>query len=89
MPNRIREFRKARAKLASAAYSPTALAARLGVSELTLYRWETGQQRPRKAKARALAREFGVKVEELQLDAPAESESDAQGEDIGGEEQQS
>jgi transcriptional regulator with XRE-family HTH domain len=69
MPNRIRELRSQRAQHVSRGlFSRTALAARLGVSESTLARWEQGQMKPHPRHAKALARELSVTVQELGLD---------------------
>lgn len=65
--NRIRELREKLAAVAPAAYSVPALARRLGVTEGAVRRWESGQRIPRQRHARALARDLGVKVEDLGL----------------------
>jgi transcriptional regulator with XRE-family HTH domain len=69
LPNRIRELRHRRAADLPTLFTPTALAGRLGVAQDTLLRWERGSLRPRRRHAQALARELGVNVEDLKLDA--------------------
>lgn len=56
-----------RAQAVPAAFSISAVARRVGVTETALRRWESGAARPRKRHARALARELGVQVEDLGL----------------------
>jgi ribosome-binding protein aMBF1 (putative translation factor) len=65
--NRIRAIRDERAKLIPAAFTSAALSRRVGVSDKTLRSWEKGESRPTDRHARTLARELGVKVEELGL----------------------
>jgi transcriptional regulator with XRE-family HTH domain len=65
--SRVRELRLERAKMAPAAFTLEALARRLGVSTSTLVRWEAGTSKPTRRHARALARELGVGVDELEL----------------------
>jgi len=67
MPNRIRELRLERAKVAPGAFTIAALAIRLGVTEWTVRAWEHDRSRPTARHARRLAKEFGVAVEELGL----------------------
>jgi ribosome-binding protein aMBF1 (putative translation factor) len=67
--SRIRELREERAKTAPAAFTRRALAQRLGVTEDMVRRWEVGGAKPRQRHARALAREFGIGVGELGLEA--------------------
>jgi transcriptional regulator with XRE-family HTH domain len=67
MATRIRELRLKRAELVPTAFTVTALARRLGVSEVSLRSWERGANRPTRRHARALARELGVTVDELAL----------------------
>jgi transcriptional regulator with XRE-family HTH domain len=66
--NRIRAIREERGKMVPAAFTLAAVARRLGVTEGMVRRWELGTNRPRPRHARALARELGVSVEELQLE---------------------
>ena len=54
-----------RAKTAPGAFTLAAIAARLGVTESAVSRWERGINRPTKRHQRALARVLGVTVEEL------------------------
>jgi len=68
--NRIREIRQDKSKLAPAAFTQAAVAARVGVTVNALRAWELGRARPRKATARRIARALGVTVEELGLDQP-------------------
>jgi DNA-binding XRE family transcriptional regulator len=65
---RIRELRLRRAEQVPTAFTVTALARRLGVSEVSLRSWERGANRPTHRHARALARELGVQVADLGLD---------------------
>lgn len=71
--NRIREIRLRRAADVPAAFSVEAVARRLGVSWNTVRRWESGEMRPRKRHARALARALGVSVDELGLEEGPEA----------------
>lgn len=48
------------------------LANRLGVTPVTVYNWERGRHVPSAAQVRALAREFGVCMEEVDFDGPYE-----------------
>ncbi len=66
--NRIRTIREERAKVVPAAFTATAVARRIGVSDRTLWAWEQGINRPRARHARALARELNVTVGQLGLD---------------------
>ncbi len=66
-PNRLRELRLDRAKMAPAAFTLGALASRLGIDQSTLWRWERGVQQPTRRHVRALAREFAVAEEDLGL----------------------
>lgn len=70
--NRIRELRDQRSQVnpGSRAYTLAAIATRLGVTESAVWRWERGLAKPRKSHARALARELGVSVDQLELNAP-------------------
>jgi transcriptional regulator with XRE-family HTH domain len=80
--NRIRALREERAKLLPALFTLTAVARRMGVAESTFRAWEQGSSQPRKRHIRALAREFGVSVEELGLDeAGSEHHDGAEPED--------
>jgi DNA-binding XRE family transcriptional regulator len=54
-------------------FTIAALAQRIGVQERTLRAWEAGEQTPTARHHRALARELGVKVEDLKLDALVDS----------------
>jgi len=72
-------LRLERAKVAPGAFTLEAVAARLGVSLGTYWRWELGKHRPHPRKARALAREYGVTVGDLGLEDAAEEESDGLG----------
>lgn len=65
--SRVRELREERARATPAAFTQAAVARRLGVAESTLRAWETGASVPRKRHARALARDLGVSVEDLEL----------------------
>ena len=65
---RIRELREALAAKYPSAFAASAVADRVGVDSRTLRRWERGEATPTRRHARALAREFGVSVEELGLD---------------------
>jgi len=69
--NRIKELRTKAAEQFPALFSTTALAARLGVDERTVSRWESGT-RPRARMAKRLAKELGVTIDDLGLDVPAE-----------------
>jgi transcriptional regulator with XRE-family HTH domain len=69
VPNRIRALREERAAVYPAAFKPSAVALRLGVTDKTLRSWESGERRPTPRHARALAKDFGVTVEELELAA--------------------
>ena len=62
---RLREIRMERAKTAPGAFTLAAIASRLGVTESAVSRWERGINQPTKRHLRALARVFGVTVEEL------------------------
>ena len=65
--NRIRELRLDRAGLFPSAFSVTALAHRVGVTDGMLRRWERGSSKPSRRHARALAKELGVSVDQLGL----------------------
>lgn len=71
--NRIREIRQERAKIVPAAFSVSAVARRIGVSETALRRWESGAAKPRRRHARVLARELGVEVADLGLEEQVRS----------------
>jgi transcriptional regulator with XRE-family HTH domain len=77
-PNQAREIREQRAQIVPAAFTISAVARRVGVTEAALRRWENGTARPRKRHARALARELGVRVDDLGFD-PVEADEDASG----------
>jgi transcriptional regulator with XRE-family HTH domain len=47
-------------------YSRTAVAARLGVADITIGRWERGHQRPHPRHVMALAEEYEVSVEQIE-----------------------
>jgi transcriptional regulator with XRE-family HTH domain len=66
---RIRAIREEKARLAPAAFTQAAVAARVGVTVNALRAWELGRARPRKAAARRLARALGVTVEDLEMDS--------------------
>jgi transcriptional regulator with XRE-family HTH domain len=66
-PTPLRQLREDRARLAPVAFTLAALAHRIGVSESAVWRWEQGIAVPRRRHLRALAREFGVSIEELGL----------------------
>lgn len=68
---RIRELRQERARQYPSAFTIAAVAHRIGVAESAVRRWETGVSRPRKRHARALARDLGVTLSELGLEADA------------------
>ncbi len=51
-----------------AAFSSAAVARRVGVTDRTMWRWEHGLNRPHARHARALAKELGVALADLQLD---------------------
>jgi transcriptional regulator with XRE-family HTH domain len=72
MGRRIRAIREERSKVVPAAFTLAAVARRVGVSEYTMRRWELGQARPHGRNARRLAKELGVDLGELGLEAPAE-----------------
>src|SRR4030081_546127 len=74
--NRIRAIREERAKVVPAAFTATAIARRMGVSDRTLWAWEQGINRPRARHARALARELGATVDRLGLNDQAEQVTD-------------
>jgi transcriptional regulator with XRE-family HTH domain len=76
--NRIRALREERAKLLPALFTLTAVARRMGVAESTFRAWEQGSSRPRKRHARALARELGVEVADLQIDPTVTMDHGAQ-----------
>jgi 8-oxo-dGTP diphosphatase len=65
--NRIRELRIERASLFPSAFSVTALAHRVGVTDGMLRRWEKGSSKPSQRHARALAKELGVSIDQLGL----------------------
>jgi transcriptional regulator with XRE-family HTH domain len=65
---RIRELREGLAAKFPSAFAVGAVADRVGVDPRTLRRWERGEATPTHRHARALAREFGVSVEDLELD---------------------
>jgi transcriptional regulator with XRE-family HTH domain len=69
--SRIRQIREEKGKLAPAAFTQAAVAARVGVTVNALRAWELDRARPRKAAAKRLARALGVQVEDLGLDMPA------------------
>ncbi len=70
--NRIRELRLERAGLFPSAFSVTALANRVGVTDGMLRRWERGSSKPSQKHARALAKELRVSIDQLGLrDEPA------------------
>jgi transcriptional regulator with XRE-family HTH domain len=71
VPNRIRTLREQCAAVYPAAFSATAVAHRLGVTDKTLRSWEQGIRRPTARHARALARDLGVTVQDLGLDEVA------------------
>lgn len=86
MANRLRELREDAARRLyglppgspvrprqAGLFTATALAQRVGVGERTLRAWEAGEQAPTARHRRALARELGVKIDELGLDDDAES----------------
>lgn len=66
-PNHIREIREERAQIVPAAFTVSAVARRVGVTEAALRRWEQGTARPTRRHSRALARELGVDVKALGL----------------------
>ena len=68
MRNRIRALRLELARRHPLAFSATAVARQLGVSEWTVRSWEMNRTRPTQKHARALARLLSVSVEELGLD---------------------
>jgi transcriptional regulator with XRE-family HTH domain len=68
MANRIRNIRESRAKIVPAAFTLTAVAKRVGVSDTAFRRWEQGVSRPTFRHARRLAKELGVTVAELGLE---------------------
>lgn len=55
----IRHYRTVRA------LSVKNLAKQLGVTEITIYLWETGQRKPKLDNVQAMAKIFKIKVEEL------------------------
>jgi transcriptional regulator with XRE-family HTH domain len=70
--NRIRDLRLERAKTFPTLFTAASLAARISVTETTLLRWERGESRPHARHLRQLAKELGVTVEELELNADAD-----------------
>lgn len=70
--NRIRELRLKRNAEVPPHFTAAKLAARIGVTESALLRWERGDTRPTKRNIARLAHELGVKVEELGLDGEAD-----------------
>ena len=69
--NRIRELRLLAKARYPGAFSQVEVARRLGVTVDTLRAWEGGRQRPWRKWWPRIAREFGVRVEDLGLDDDA------------------
>lgn len=62
----IRELREA------AAMTQLELANRLGTTPVTIYNWERGKHEPKASQLRALARVFGVSMDEIDFEGPME-----------------
>lgn len=60
----IRELREA------AGLTQAQLAARLDVTPSSVYAWEAGKSEPRATQLRALARLFGVRMDDIDFEGP-------------------
>jgi transcriptional regulator with XRE-family HTH domain len=58
----IEELRRARG------WTQLQLANKLGVTPVTVYNWERGRYEPKASQLRALAREFGVSMDEIDFE---------------------
>ena len=50
---------------------------KLGVTPVTVYNWERGQHIPTAVQLRAIARTFGVRMDDIDFESPMESKSAA------------
>lgn len=50
---------------------------KLGVTPVTVYNWERGQHMPTALQLRALAKAFGVSMDDIDFESPVESKSAA------------
>lgn len=53
------------------------LAIALGVTPATVYNWERGQFEPKASQLRAMARHFGISMDEIDFESPMESKDAA------------
>lgn len=67
----IRELRE------QAGQTQLQLAIALGVTPATVYNWERGQFEPKATQLRALARYFGVSMDEIDFESPMEKKDAA------------
>lgn len=67
----IRDLRR------SAGMTQLELAVRLGVTPVTVYNWERGKYEPKASQLRALARVFGVSMDEIDFEGPMEGKAAA------------
>ena len=67
----IRELREERS------WTQLELGNKLGVTPVTVYNWERGQHMPTAPQLRALARVFGVSMDDIDFESPMESKSAA------------
>ena len=49
----------------------------LGVTPATVYNWESGQFEPKASQLRAIAKHFGVSMDEIDFESPTESKDAA------------
>jgi DNA-binding XRE family transcriptional regulator len=53
------------------------LAYQLGVTPVTVYNWERGKYEPKASQVRAIARVFGVSMDEIDFETPMEGKAAA------------
>ena len=49
------------------------LAVALGVTPATVYNWESGRFEPKATQLRAIAKHFGISMDEIDFESPTES----------------
>lgn len=67
----IRQFREERGE------TQLQLAIGLGVTPATIYNWESGKFEPKATQLRAIAKHFGVSMDEIDFESPTESKDAA------------
>ncbi len=67
----IRELREGRG------WTQLEVANKLGVTPATVYNWERGQFEPKASQLRAIAKHFGVSMDEVDFESPMESKDAA------------